>query len=192
MTADEDVDFEFVAAIAAARSGEAQGFDQLHERFAREIYLLGVFECHSKPELLVDQVLSQAFGSVTSFVGSEAAYAGHLFELALENIVDERASLGLEIDEHIRCGKEGFEERMMSAEAVELHDALHWLSFEERQMLHLRLTFGQNLLQAARTANLTIPEARAVQASVEQTLNESSQAANSAITLDSAKVSISS
>ncbi len=174
MTIDENTEtFVFVAALASARSGESGGFDLLFERFAQEIYLLGACECYSEPESLVDIVMSQAFEQIRSFVGSEPAFAGLLFKLSMEQIVKERAAYGLEPDEHVSCGQANFDEHVASERIVELHDGLHWLSFDERKMLHLRLTFGLNLLQAARVLDVSIPEARAVQASVERTLTDS-------------------
>ena len=175
MAVDEDLQtFGFVDALLAARSGLDSGFDYLFDRFARSVLLLGVFECHSDPERLVDEVLAASFSNVGEFVGSEPAFAGQLFSTAMDRIVHERVERGVEADEHVLCDQYNFTEVVESDRILDLHDSLHWLTGPERRALHLRVTFGLNLLQTARVLGISILEVRALQASIERSLSSNS------------------
>lgn len=88
--APDDQAIRFAGVLEAARSGEADAFEDLHSRVAGPVHGFLRARGAEDPEGLANEVLLRAFRSIGDFEGGETQFRAWVFTIARNALVDQR------------------------------------------------------------------------------------------------------
>lgn len=153
---------DFEKALAAATRGESDGFRWLYAEYNRRVGALVRSEACPNPDEVVNSVFFKAFRSIDRFVGNQANFAGFLHQIARFQIIDEKRA-------KTRQGVAKTEPDSTMAEALAA------LTFDQREVLGLRVFFGLTGPETAEALDAPVATVRSLQHRAEARLRTSNQ-----------------
>lgn len=138
--------------LRRAQTGDAKAYGELYEMHVDRIfaYVFGKLRSRPDAEDIVEQVFLQAWQSIERYDAESGSFAGWLFRIAHNLMVDHFRRAGrvrmVEFqDQMVRDTAPSPEDRMVrQAVAGELHEAIGGLTQEQRQVIVLKFFSGKS------------------------------------------------
>ncbi len=175
MQHDRPPDPAFTRALAAARLGQAPGFEWLWNRFVRQVVAFATAQGSEDADGIANEAFVAAFGTIDRFEGQEDGLVALLFAIARNKVVDEHRKRNRRVRTQRFSGADDRTGGDVEADALEALDSettsiLSALTDEQREVLHLRLIADLSLEQTAMVTGRSVNAVKALQHRATNTL----------------------
>lgn len=165
---DRPTDPAFIRAIAAARRGQAPGFEWLWNRFARQVVAFASAQGSDDADGIANEVFLAVFRKIDVFEGDEDGFVALLFSIARNKVIDEHRKQSRRVRTQAFSGADDRTGGDVEADALEAltgesASILAVLTDEQREVLHMRLIADMSLEQTARATGRSVNAVKALQ-----------------------------
>lgn len=165
---DQPADPAFIRAIAAARRGQAPGFEWLWNRFSRQIVAFAASQGSDDADGIANEVFLAVFRKIDVFEGGDDGFVALLFSIARNKVIDEHRKQGRRVRTQRLSGADDraggdVETDALEALTSESASILAVLTDEQREVLHLRLIADLSLEQTAKATGRSVNAVKALQ-----------------------------
>lgn len=168
MIHDRTEDPAFGRALAAARLGQAPGFEWLWHRFGRQVAAFVRAQGADDADGITNDVFLGAFRRVDTFFGNEDAFVAMLFAIARNKLIDEHRMRSRRVQTRQLVGDDDGSGGNVESDALamigsEAASLLASLTDEQREVMHLRLIADLSLEQTAMVTGRSVNAVKALQ-----------------------------
>lgn len=158
-----------VDALASARAGRGEGFDQLFRTYAGAITAFARSRGATDPEGICNETFLRAFRSIGDFEGGEAEFRSWIFSICRNQLIDahrKRERRPIEVlAEPPEVSAAGAEEiALMRLGGEEVRRILAPLTDEQREVILLRLVADLSLAETAEIVGRPVTAVKRLQA----------------------------
>ena len=165
---DRTGDPAFARALAAARVGQAPGFEWLWNRFGRQVAGFARAQGADDADGITNEAFLGAFRRVDTFFGNEDAFVAMLFAITRNKLIDEHRARSRRVptrqlvrDDDGHGGD--VESDALSRIGADATSLLATLTDEQREVMHLRLIADLSLEQTAMVTGRSVNAVKALQ-----------------------------